>query len=504
MNAQTNSVPAGNSQPDWTSSQLFVDDRWIAASIRLQRVFHQPEKWPKPVIRPDRPWEGERIHAYGTALWRDGRFHLWYAAGGRICYATSADGLHFEKPGLGLIPWKGSTDNNICLVPGMPASADGPVAPQPETVYDEDIARARLDGIGVIEDPEDSEWPLKAIFWQNPPGGHGLWAVRSRDGIHWDYRPGLVLPGWHDRTDPVATKIDGKYVMVCRPAEAVAPGRDRYLSRHAYRAESEDLIHWSTPEIIAKQDLDDPPALEVYSAQIFPYESLFLGFAEIMHNVPDRFTAQLMFSPDSHRWQRVRRPAPFLDTGPAGAFDCDHVNVLSNGVIRHKNRLWIYYSGRTGGHSRSPLNTGAIGVAMLRPDGFVSLKATEREGWAATPAVEWGDLELQLNYDPRRDLNADPKHGTGAVRVEIRDPDDNPLPGFSRDECLVPTDRTSRTVNAYADKQYDEAGDDTRPEYLTVRWRHGATARQLAGRRIKLVFYVRDAHLYAFRGCPSE
>ena len=56
----------------------------------------------------------------------EGRFQLWHAAvhgewyytgsGARhLCYAEPGDGLNFEKPNLGLVEYRGSTDNNILL-----------------------------------------------------------------------------------------------------------------------------------------------------------------------------------------------------------------------------------------------------------------------------------------------------------------------------------------------------------------------------------------------------
>ena len=46
-------------KPDLTKAQLFIDDTWIEDSIFVQRVFHQPKKYPKPVLVADRAHEGE-------------------------------------------------------------------------------------------------------------------------------------------------------------------------------------------------------------------------------------------------------------------------------------------------------------------------------------------------------------------------------------------------------------------------------------------------------------
>lgn len=154
---------------DLTSAQLFIDDAWIADSIRVQRVFHQPKKVAQPVLEADRPYE-EGCVAYGTALFRDNSFHLWYVTWSRtsrnkVCYAVSSDGISFKKPDLGIYEFEGSRHNNIRLMLKEPAI---------------------IDNISVIEDFHDHEWPLKAIFYQDHMPvreQNGLAACRSKDGI---------------------------------------------------------------------------------------------------------------------------------------------------------------------------------------------------------------------------------------------------------------------------------------------------------------------------------
>ena len=43
---------------DLRNSQLFLDDRLIDDHVRVQRVWHQPQKYPKPVMEGKYPWEG--------------------------------------------------------------------------------------------------------------------------------------------------------------------------------------------------------------------------------------------------------------------------------------------------------------------------------------------------------------------------------------------------------------------------------------------------------------
>src|SRR5688572_31542193 len=76
----------------------------------------------KPVVEIGKKGDPDdrRIRFYGTVLHVDGEYRMWYAANSHICYATSRDGLSWQKPKLGLAPYNGSTANNIVTIDGQP------------------------------------------------------------------------------------------------------------------------------------------------------------------------------------------------------------------------------------------------------------------------------------------------------------------------------------------------------------------------------------------------
>ena len=98
-----------------TYAQLLLDDRLIARSESLTRTIHRPEMYEgNPVLTYDRPWEYECILLWGTVLFDDeeGLYKMWYQTWGKlaptristqVCYATSKDGLAWDKPELGLL-----------------------------------------------------------------------------------------------------------------------------------------------------------------------------------------------------------------------------------------------------------------------------------------------------------------------------------------------------------------------------------------------------------------
>lgn len=105
--------------------QLFFDNKIIERAQDVTRAFHTPEAEPEPLMQADQPWEQITYFAIGTYhVMRDsdGRWHCWYGIWDydpvafaerrdwcaldtsflRLAYARSGDGVHWEKPALGL------------------------------------------------------------------------------------------------------------------------------------------------------------------------------------------------------------------------------------------------------------------------------------------------------------------------------------------------------------------------------------------------------------------
>src|SRR5215472_8348738 len=92
--------------------QLFVD-YFLIEKTDLRRRFHQAEYYPdNPVLKPDKPWEAtsekrRQAMAFSDGVWYDAAAHLfkaWYVSGPKTLYATSKDGIHWDKPALDVEP----------------------------------------------------------------------------------------------------------------------------------------------------------------------------------------------------------------------------------------------------------------------------------------------------------------------------------------------------------------------------------------------------------------
>src|SRR5205085_7888508 len=84
-----------------------------------------PEKYSRgPIVVADKPWEGTLIQLYSSDVRRDettGKWQMWYEGHPglvNLCTAFSNDGVHWEKPSLGIEAFQGSKDNNLILQTG--------------------------------------------------------------------------------------------------------------------------------------------------------------------------------------------------------------------------------------------------------------------------------------------------------------------------------------------------------------------------------------------------
>src|SRR5262245_29802042 len=103
--------------------QLFVDQMLVRETEKVAFTLHPAEKHPlNPLVKADRPWEVWNAELFGTVLYdeEENVFKMWYTADGEgyfqdiypTFYATSQDGLHWEKPLVGTLECKKDIRHN--------------------------------------------------------------------------------------------------------------------------------------------------------------------------------------------------------------------------------------------------------------------------------------------------------------------------------------------------------------------------------------------------------
>ncbi len=299
----------------------------------LSMIYDEEEKlykvWYSLYIRA--PYEDIPADQRAWQNWRYG------ARVGGVCYATSKDGIKWDKPKLGVVDFDGNKDNNIVLV--------------------------LQHGVAVIKDlhEKDPQRRYKAILPQKSQSV----ACFSPDGIHWkqqkigridwgDTQQGLW---WDERLQ--------KYVLITRRWM-----RRPEKKRLAVRAESSDFINW-TPTQLVMEGVDC--RMQVHDLIVKPYCGIYIGMIGLFDIVQSRQWVELAWSPDSITWHRVEPGKALIPNGPNQG-DYDWGCVFSGVPIIRKDEILIYYGGADGRFMG--FRTGHVCLAHMRPDGFAGYQQT--------------------------------------------------------------------------------------------------------------------------------
>ena len=207
--------------------QLFVDDYLVDSMQGVQRVVNQPRKHSAnpSVTLEDRPWEGDfLVGAAGSVVYDEEEqlFKMWYAAQPMpdptiMLYASSQDGVNWEKPNLGLVESGGSTANNIVVGLRSLNVIISPDAPPNQ----------RYKGFG-LEGPSwngrRGAFSADGFYWNIPPGSQNIPGPIAGDdvieAIEGDHHPFAVGVQWHPellyRKDAAAASLFKAFLQAAK------------------------------------------------------------------------------------------------------------------------------------------------------------------------------------------------------------------------------------------------------------------------------------------------
>ena len=481
--------------------QLFVDRVLVGETQRVQFTQHVGQKHKlNPLLKADQPWEGWLVEIYGTVLYDPDEkiFKMWYLAvgdddtrqesfweyfdyGAIACYATSRDGIHWDKPLVGTIKAKNNKPHN---------------------------AVAYVDQPCVIKDPNDSDpnRRYKMLGWaRKPPTGYYRWT--SSDGLHWKRdgdKPvasgGDVMTGFYDpRTR--------KYVAFPKQGKVVrGHGRRTFAT-----VVSEDFRQWtslginwvpdeqddagSLARIEAVRPLldrpDDPKLMrsEFYGVGAYPHESCTLAFPWLLtinnrtryeNNAEGPMELRLAVSRDYRTWTRPFR-TPVLPLGMLGEWDCGQHRTAAT-AIRVGDEIRLYYTGFNVTHGnpafrwakfkdgtptgRRTKYTASVGLATWPLDRFVSVDGPADGGFLTSVPIRFTGQRMVIN------ARVQP---TGRLEAELLDGAGRPLKDWSRSDSL--------------------AGDSLRHN---VTFDGRSDLSMLAGKTIRIRFHLKNASLFSF------
>jgi len=388
-------------------------------------------------------------------------------------YATSTDGVHWEKP---VIDAEAGTN-----------------------IVQFDPPQSWVAGAGVVIDdaePNDDRRFKMTYLAQPTLKSASLQSclAYSADGRHWRAEPqNPVIPYSDTQIAPYWDTRLSRFVAYLR----FGPPNVRIISR----IESRDFLHWSNKvTVVNKSALDAPFATELYTMNVLPYAGAYVGLLNTYHGetiqqIPedqpwmDRVDNQLVFSRNGVTWQRVLHDgvatAAQLKEDRNWKQEAEQATFLPYGEYKRDwdwgqvypfhpplvvgDEVRFYYTGMSSRHWASYHKDepgSGIGLATLRIDGFVAVEAPDAGTLTTKPLVFFGDTLV---------VNADADEGS--VVVEALRADGNPLPGFTAADCTPLTTDNVRHV---------------------VEWGSRADCALLQGSPIRLRFHLQRAKLYSF------
>ena len=497
---------------------LFLDDEHIHHKEHLILQMNKMAKHPTPILKADRPWEGERAQAWGSVIQEpSGLFRMWYFAfnterrwdeldRGGYCYAESWDGIHWEKPDLGLFNFRGSKRNNIFYL----------CNPNNEVLVDEELARRglglpaidergqqigvinNLDGLTVVRDDDDPDPQRRYKLIANMQD-HRMWAYAhlerysnvteqqqkesakvfgqyvdtSPDGIHWARKPRRIFAA-----------RGGDYMMVTRDHR----NREWWLNerahdqggRNASLRTSKDWKNWSDLEVIFGRT-SDPNFNKTFQwhggITPFNYGQMNVGLLEKWPLSGRGADCELVAQREGGEWKRLFPGHAFMECGPEGAFDRVLAYPSHNSPGRMGDKLLFFYTGAGAkNHPRKGMPM-AMGLATIGCDRFAGLAH-----WRNLPSGKVITKPLVVP-GPHLAINVENLEHT-PMRAAITDASGKAIPGYSFDDSRI---------ELHLDHLYSWA-----------QWRDKPDLTELVGQQVSLQLEVNGGILYSYRFYPQR
>jgi hypothetical protein len=398
--------------------------------------------------------------------------------------SESDDGIHWRPASFpDIVPQGGKVaPHHVFTLPGEgptpgwlyldPLAADGypykiPVIQSGRRVYERALA-----------DP-NHRWHELARKFQKPKL-HFMDHVMhvSKDGLSWETR--MDYDWGQGRFSPEEphfmffNHLTGKHTLTVRPGLG---------DRRVAITMTDDFKSWTEPRVVLQPDLLDGKILEFYAMPVFPYGTHFVGFVwashfatsggpdfMVLHKGPQN--PQLVYSSDGETFVRPTR-TDFIEYNEPGEIGCH--SIRPEGMVTLDDEIRIYSVGGVSAHGTpvpADLKQKAKGMLLhtLRRDGFMYFRT---RGY-------WGEFTTRpfAVFDGGFTMNAMAK--TGEVRVEIRSDKNEPVEGYTLDDC-VPL----------------KFGDSLKHP---LQWKSRKNLDELIGKVIRLRAKFYNARVYSFCG----
>ncbi|MBQ8743341.1 MAG: hypothetical protein IJZ03_08240 [Clostridia bacterium] len=459
--------------PFWDDS--LIDRRFTDADLSVNRLEKK-----ELVLTFDSPWEGNCTDFF-TVIKDGDLYRMYYEAWSyldsplciKVCYAESTDGIHWDKPSLGICEFNGSTDNNI-IISGIP------------------------DNFTVMLDTNPScpqSMRFKALMSYVEGGENTLRCLVSADGIHFEYHSTISKNFAYDTQNTLHyDHRQNKYFCFIREFHDVESSNDPRFNETAIRGirvfESSDFINWTEPVPLKFMGCEDYP-LYTNVVSKYPYDDrYYIGF-------PSRYVERTSWTKNYDRLcgkeMRLERSKLHPRYGLVVtdcifmcSTNCYDWYRFDEAIITpgpEKDTNWVYgdcYPSCGGVYSLPSANGEPDDLSIYvfenhwmnvpttlyryscRKDGFASVKAPYKKKTLRTKPFSFEGDELCINFR---------SSARGGITVRILNEIGNPISGFT--SCEIFGDSTDRIIDF--DKDISE----------------------LAGKTVIFEFSMSDAEIYS-------
>ena len=447
---------------------LIMDSRIIEKTDNAKLTLGDPIKDPRnPLFAEDKLWEPYISNLYGSLIFdeEEQRYKLWYNGfvvsklenqtpldqrarvkwheserRGGLCYATSQDGIKWEKPELGIVELYGTKKNNVVLMASH--------------------------GTTVIKDPRDPD-PNKRYKATLPQQGRAWF---SSDGIHDWKEVRTDVPDRSDTRQSVFWDDDlDRFVMYTRAWSKKSLAGKRYGSygyRLASRTTSRDFIHWPRATVVLEgPDLDR----EIHDFTVFKTGGIYVGMVGMFDTLNDRQYVELAWSPDGLKWEWIEVGQRFIaNSRTVGAYDWGCI-FPCDPMVKKDGTIELYYGSNNGRFFG--WRDAFFCRATLRPDGWAGLEQIAAGAHSRHATVMTKPITVVGN---KLGINADVHASGGFVEIEVCDPQGNHI-GTS--------EYVTRTAKNGIVKWQDSKGFDLA---------------KYQGMQVRLHFKLQEAKLFSF------
>ena len=477
---------------------LLIDDLFVARQEGTRRVAVKPQKLPEPVLKGDKPWEGNQVWLHNGFFYDQDEklFKIYYHSHDpsheerhpqiiwphQRVYAYSHDCLHWEKPDLGLVEWNGSTKNNIVDC-SEPSGGDGPNTNVFKD-YNEPDGDRRYKAMGMerhLREPGE-----RAKGWKGGPDPMltplhvGWFLYDSPDGFTWKRRPRNLMTNAMAMDGSTMHGYDEDYQAWIFWLRARAGWRGDPASRPATTSKyrtlgvsfTRDLEKIPYPQMILAPDESDPPGMQFNSLGSIKVPGGYVGLLNTSGSYdtsPFSFwTAQLAFSRDARVWGRPAGREAYVRGDEDG---WDQTYGAPGNPVQVGADIYIIYSGYAQDESAG------IGLVRLKRDRWAAIEPVGPNGALLTKPTYWAQPRLSINAEAPQ----------GSIRAELLDPWGRPVEGYTVEE-------SDRFTGDDLDHLMTWQGKAEIPQEVigAAYWQGNP------GRLMSIRFYLDSARLYSF------